>query len=494
MEPLIVIASLSAIRSASTNPSAVVFRADTKSGLTLHVYSDDTYSLGPTSLSLTPWLRSGPTGFHSNGSWYLVKPSLSPAPSLEGDCTDLLANTDCRGDDIRHFSCNDSAVCCAECQKTNGCGAWTLTGNTRSLKHAGDNASRDTRYSSARSIDPPVWANRCYLKKDCAGRSKYEGHTSGVLGPAPAHVVPLVRIGSTAASGSDPTLGEWRGWTLSYSGASGKVPFVCRFKHFFAADALVFEHSFPGGVRDLNTTCAACLNSSTLTRPSVLSGTEFSAATAPSTAFPSWIAPADPTTKLGFVSWSGRFFGQSGSPSADISVALESTFVGAEGGPVVLYTPPNNPRVEGGLSLVLSPLTNPHGTIMGKPPGGAAGGAVGINSFAIGTQPGFSVSSVAVFSTQGITDAVHRWGSVLLSTAAAPPKLEDPSSTQLTYWTDNGAYVVMHSLLPKLSTARICPKTKEAKFAYFLFSASTDITTSMLMSRTLHPKGFLRIF
>jgi len=66
---------------------------------------------------------------------------------------------------------------------------------------------------------------------------------------------------------------------------------------------------------------------------------------------------------------------------------------------VVLYAPPSNASAAGaagGATLVLSPLSNPHGTIMGTPPGGGAGGAVGINSYATAARAGFSVTSIAV--------------------------------------------------------------------------------------------------
>ena len=321
---------------AAASSVSVVFRADTTSGLTLLVNSDDTYSLGPAS-STQPWIQSAGTGFHSNGTWYIVN-APPPAPP-GGGCADRLADTDCRGDDISYFTSNDPLVCCAKCQATPGCLAWTLTGSTDEA--AADAAANNGNGST--NAPPPFWADRCYLKRNCAGKAKYVGHTSGVL--SPSQPVALARVGGFAASGKDPALGLWKGWTLSYTGVGGTVPFLCTFKHFTVGDAIVFEHSFPQGVSNLNITNAAGLNASAHddasheASASRVSGPEFSAATASSTAFPSWeAADASAAANLssrGWLSWNGRFFTQVGSQYGGVAAALSHGFAGALGGPVL---------------------------------------------------------------------------------------------------------------------------------------------------------------
>lgn len=322
--------------------------------------------------------------------------------------------------------------------------------------------------------------------------SRPTGHTSGILAsPAqPSKKVALEKAGGFPASGSDPALGAWQGWTLSYTGGkNGTIPFTCTFKHFTSAsvDAIVFEHSFPKGVANLNTTNAAGLNHSSTFAASA-GGGEFSAATTPSTFFPSWVAgdAEEAATDTGYLTWTGRFYGQQSAQSGGVSEGLANGFGGAMGGPVVFFTPPasstaaasasasanagSNTRGAGsgrggGASLVLSPLSNPHGTIMGD------GGSVGINSYATHAPAGFAVSSIAVFSNNGITDAMHAFGAVVLR-AAAPtssssnssrnlkkaalavptPKVADPSSSQLTYWTDNGAYYDFYAYEPDITS------------------------------------------
>ena len=320
--------------------------------------------------------------------------------------------------------------------------------------------------------------------------SRPTGHTSGILAsPAqPSKKVALEKAGGFPASGSDPALGAWQGWTLSYTGGkNGTIPFTCTFKHFTSAsvDAIVFEHSFPKGVANLNTTNAAGLNHSSTFAASA-GGGEFSAATTPSTFFPSWVAgdAEEAATDAGYLTWTGRFYRQQSAQSGGVSEGLANGFGGAMGGPVVFFTPPASSTASasasanagsntrgagsgggGGASLVLSPLSNPHGTIMGD------GGNVGINSYATHAPAGFAVSSIAVFSNNGVTDAMHAFGAVVLR-AAAPtgsssnsswnlkkaalavptPKVADPSSSQLTYWTDNGAYYDFYAYEPDITS------------------------------------------
>lgn len=388
----------------------LAFQANTSSGFSLRVYADDSYTLGPADDS--PWLVSGPLGFHHRGVWFTNAASAAP------DVCSPLENRDCHGDDISFFNTTSAAACCAACNSTPGCGAWTLTGVTE---------------SSISTDAPPPWAGRCYLKNDCNGGMPYGGHTSGVRSASSA---PLQRVGGTLASGTDPRWGAWSGYALSYMGGAGSdIPFTASFKFFAALDAIVFEHAFPAGIDGLNTTTPS--NTTTLH--------EFASSTAPATAFPSWVpGPAPSAASLGSATWAGRFAYTNAQRSGGAAGAL-AAFGGAEGGPVVIWPPPTA-GAPPASALVLSPSAHFHGTILGRAPPGApsSGGCVGINSYVLGVPPGFTVASVAVGSSVGITDAMHAWGSVL-QRAYGTAKIEDPSASLLSYWTDNGALLTVKS-------------------------------------------------
>jgi hypothetical protein len=239
------------------------------------------------------------------------------------------------------------------------------------------------------------------------------------------------------------------------------------------------------------------------------------------------------------LTWAGRFFVSQG---AATGASAGTGFGGAEGGPVVLYDATAAVATAGGAgidvgALVLSPLDNPHGTIMGAAPPSLGwslplasllsqhaasnslrqspptpsssspppkSGAVGINSYATAAPAGFTVASVAKWSPHGVTDAMHAWGATLLqrhsndssassttaaATAAATAtatataaaalassragkshdravgmttkhfkpwakgdKLDDMSSTMLSYWTDNGAYYDWYAYEPDITS------------------------------------------
>lgn len=385
---------------------APVYNATTASGLTLLVFDDDSYTLSTSTGGA--WLASAPLGFHSNGTFY-----ISPAAPATS-CAAPLNDTDCRGDDISFFNTTSPSACCAACAATRGCGAWTHTGLTAAA--------------------PPAWANRCYFKRDCSGRSPYVGHTSGVIAAATA---PLARVSAGSASGSNEALGAWTGYTIAFEGAG--VPFTTTFKFFAGADALVFEHAFPAGVGALNLT--APVNSTTGVG-------EFASSSAPSTAFPSWVpGDGDDAAALGSATWAGRFAPASSSPAGGAAGAL-ARCGGAEGGPVVMWAPQSSAIA--GAALVLSPLNNFKGSLMGAgPPGSAC--ATGLNSYALAAPAGFTVSTVVVFSAAGINDAMHAWGRVL-QTAYSTRKIADAASTTLTFWTDNGAYYDFYAYEPDINS------------------------------------------
>ena len=440
--------------------STAVFTATSRDGLTLTVADDDSYTLGPASGA---WLQSGELGFHSNGTWY-----VSPAPPRDSCASSPLNDTDCRGDDVSYFNTTLAQTCCAACAATAGCGAWTFTGETR----GGGEAA------------PPPWANRCYLKRDCNGRTPYAGHTSGVAAGATA---PLVRVHAGAASGRDARLGAWTGYALGFEAAGG-VPFTATFKFFADVDAFVFEHSFPAGITLLNLT--APVNSTTT--PGV---GEFESSTVPSTAFPAFLpgGGAD-AAGLGSASWAGRFALADSSPAGGAAGAL-ARCGGAEGGPVVMWAPPASAGA-GAAALVLSPMTNFKGSIMGAGRGG--GCATGLNGYALAAPAGFTVATVAVYSAGGITDAVHAWGRVL-QTAYATRKIADPASTTLTFWTDNGAPGQQRTLDRPRYAPRVRRVARSPQWRSPILPpspprppAQARTTTTMRTSRISTPRGSSR--
>lgn len=108
-KPVKMVATLLLVFVTTASPTTAglgtVFTANTASGLSLQVYSDDSYTLG-TSPNST-WLSSSQSilGFHSADVWYVAK--VPPPPPPGGPCADRLANTDCRGNDISYIDSND---------------------------------------------------------------------------------------------------------------------------------------------------------------------------------------------------------------------------------------------------------------------------------------------------------------------------------------------------------------------------------------------------
>jgi hypothetical protein len=91
----------------------------------------------------------------------------------------------------------------------------------------------------------------------------------------------------------------------------------------------------------------------------------------------------------------------------------------------------------GGLVAVISPLDNFKSTMLGKLQAGGAGAAAGVSGYTASLPLNFSTSTIVVFGAAGITDAVHAWGAALLARNGGGAKVADPTSTQLTYWTDS---------------------------------------------------------
>jgi hypothetical protein len=414
---LLFISGAAAIASAA---SPVAWRVAAPSGAALEVYADDSYAL------LAPggaaWLASAPTAVHVGGAWF-ASASASASATAAANCS-RLQDVDCRGDDLFFFNSTDPQECCANCSATPGCGAWTWTGVTAAAA-------------------PPAWANRCYIKADCADHQSYAGHVSGVAPPAPP--LPLTRLGAGPSDGGG-------GYEVRYS-ANGTL-LTTSFAMDAASGAFIFTQSFPqgaaGGVAILTPTNATgkagVVDPAAARRPPPRLG-EFASSGKPATQFPVFVA-GNASSELGFVSWAGRFFQSFGSGGGGADAALAAAAGGAEGGPIVLFAPGAQ-----GLAAVLSPLDNFKSSMLGAAQFAAGGAAAGgVSGYVTSLPVNFSTSTVVLFGAAGVTDAVHQWGAALLARHGGAPKFADPASEQLTYWTDNGAYYDFYAYEPDITS------------------------------------------
>jgi hypothetical protein len=397
-------ATLAAVAAlAASAPPSLVW-SGAAPAVTLSVYSDDTYSIA---LNGTTLFVSAPTAIHVNSTWFtsLAAPPAPPGPSA---CAANLTNTDCRGNDLFYFNTTSVQECCANCSATPACGAWTYTGETEALGAA-----------------PPYWAQRCYIKSSCAP-SAYSGHTSGTQ-QAGGGATPLARLGAGPLAGQHATLGAYTGWEVRY--AAGGTPLTTAFLFFPAGQGLfLFNLTLPAGAAGM----------SLLTPGGGGGGGEFDSSLQPTTQFPALALAPGLGAPPGHVSWAGRFFSETsgawGGGSSDAQ--------GAEGGPLAFFdassSSSSSPQPP---TLVLAPFAHFKGVHAG---GGAAGTgappatlALGLNSYVPALPPGFTVSVSLSGSLGGVTDAVHAWGAALLASRGTV-RAQDPSATQLTYWTDNG--------------------------------------------------------
>ncbi len=357
---------------------------------TLNVYADDTYAVSVTGTSF-PFLTSGPTALHLNGTWYVAAGAAPPPAPTCANLTDV----DCHGNDLYFFNTTSVAACCANCSGAPACGAWTYTGDTLQRGARGD----------------PSWAHRCYIKASCAGRSGYAGHTSGEKG---AGGRPLARLGSGPLRGAHPTLGVYTGWEVRY--AAGSTPVTTAFLAFAGPALLLFNTSFPAGVRG---------GLALLAPGGGGGGGEFGASEQPSTQFPVFA----PASGLRFASWGGRFFGASSGAWGAGAAA------GAMGGPVALFPPQAAPGAF--PALVVAPFSAFKANMLGTPLAGQAPPATlagGLNGYVDALPAGFALSTSVSGSAAGATDALHAWGAALLASRGTV-RVADPTSTQLTYWT-----------------------------------------------------------
>jgi len=228
--------------------------------------------------------------------------------------------------------------------------------------------------------------------------------------------------------GAGPSADGSGGYEIRYS-ANGSTPVTVSFALNASTGAFVFTQRFPlgaSGVATQTPTNASAGAAGALG--------EFASSTTPATQFPAFAqaAGSPSAASLGFVSWAGRFFQSTGQPGGGAGAALAAGAAGAEGGPILLYEGDGR-----GRAAVLSPYDNFKSTMLGKLQSGGAGAAAGVSGYVASLPANFSTSTVVIFGGAGITDAMHTWGAALLARHGGGAKVDDPTSSQLTYWTDS---------------------------------------------------------
>ena len=422
MRALAAVALLAVRATCTSDATPQVWAGLSAAGSGVVYFADDSYELH---VNGEAWLTSAPTSVHVAGQWFTTANWSTAAVSTCETYTD----TDCHGDDLYFFNSTDAsgAACCTNCSKNPECGAWTWTGVT-------------DQSAAAVAAQPPSWANRCYIKRDCAGRSNYGGHLSGL---APSAVPgTLVRLGAGPVSGGSsepyPALGAYTGWRVRYL-ANSSIEVWTTAKFFAASGLVLFEAAFPDGSPGVATDVP---NNTTAGSAAPLR--EFASSVIPATQYPAFVAATGAAaSRLGYLTWAGRFFASRGAPSGGATSALAAAGGGAEGGPIVLFDGGAGTAVDATPSLVISPWTNFKGQQLGPlseaSRSATAGIAGGVSGYVTALPAGHVAATGVVFSAGGgVTDTVHAWGALLLSSYNTT-RAADPASAVLTYWTDNGA-------------------------------------------------------
>jgi hypothetical protein len=274
-------------------------------------------------------------------------------------------------------------------------------------------------------------------------------YASGPLANASAPYTPLTRLRAGAAPGG--------GWQIEY--VAGSTPVTASFAPATPDGALGFALTFPAGAAGVNiTTPVNATVSSSSSGPRGLA--ELASSTAPACGFPVFVQPpaasAPAAASLGYLTWTGRFFGALYAGGGGAAAGLAAAAVGAEGGPLVLFdgAPAAGPVRR---AAVLSPWGHFKSTQLGPAYGGGGSGAAttaafGINGYVTSLPAGFAVTAGVVLDAGGVTSAVHKWGAALRASVGAPPRLPDPASTVLSYWTDNGAYYDIYAYEPNITS------------------------------------------
>ena len=244
--------------------------------------------------------------------------------------------------------------------------------------------------------------------------------------------VAATRLGAGAAAGSHPRLGPWRGWQINITTPRGG-PIVNTFQLFEApapapgaewrgaSPLIVFEQSFPLGLQGTN-------NSSPGNAPN-----GFAKSSGTSTAFPALMDGNSSISLLtDWLTWADTFFSAASGIRQPVAAGLASVR-GSEGGPLALTSYAQDD------TIVLAPFTNLKSTFLGQSsvPDPASLGPVaacGVSNFVAALPPGHSAACAIGYAPGGFNAGMHAWGATMMA-AYDTARVEDPSSTQLTYWT-----------------------------------------------------------
>jgi hypothetical protein len=213
---------------------------------------------------------------------------------------------------------------------------------------------------------------------------------------------------ATQITGSDPFLGPFAGYSISWNAGI----FITDFKVFSSGDAIVFAQRFPAGLLGM-------------------SGGDKDGL---STGFPVFGAAQDALNDntTGFVTWKGGMC--SGKTGAWTGKSTKGNVGGSDAGPVVLFDASN-------VALVLSPLSSfmtahlAFASIVSDSFGSGLGGEVAA------VPAGWSYETLLVSSDNGVTAAVLRMGDVLLARGGKSHTAPDAdvAVSTLGWWSDNGA-------------------------------------------------------
>jgi hypothetical protein len=257
------------------------------------------------------------------------------------------------------------------------------------------------------------------------------------------------RLGAGAAAGSHPRLGPWRGWQVNITTPAGG-PIVNTFQ-LFAAPApapgaewrgasplLVFEPSFPLGLQGVNGSSAGDAPDGFAKSPRT------------ATAFPAFMDGNSSTSRTtDFFTWADTFISGATGSHGPVSAGLAAVR-GSEGGPLALSSYAQDD------TIVLAPFTNLKSTFLGVPaaPSPQALGPVaacGVSDFVAALPPGHSAACAIGYAPGGFNAGMHAWGATMMA-AYGTARMDDPSATQLTYWTDNGAYYDFYAYEPNINS------------------------------------------
>ena len=222
-------------------------------------------------------------------------------------------------------------------------------------------------------------------------------------------------------TGSDPKLGSYEGYQMTWA-AGDSTPFVTEIQVFSSSNIVVFEQSFPEGLKGVG---QADLEST------LLSGfPTFSTASAAGDAA---------TPPLGYLTFSGRFLEASRAGQWTGGSYPD----GRSAGPLALFD------AEMRSAVVVGPLNNFMAASFGSDGTMCAGKTMcmGLMGSLSELPPGFKHSTIMMVGsgqqpTPGVAGAVKEWGNLMLGYYGKDPakaRAADPSLHVLGFSTDNGA-------------------------------------------------------